>query len=246
MSSAIGTHVAGRIQSVRLQTEPYPHFYVTDVFPADFYAEMLERLPTDTEFLPLLPTGASSESDTSDRYSIRFRTPEMDRLGEAKRAFWEELSGWLLGEEFLSAMASYIYPQLRLRFFGQDDLALRSAGSLSRTKQGFFVGPHTDARHKIFTLIFYLPRDDRFIEYGTSMWRPREPGFTCPGGPHHKFDRFEKISAMPFVPNSLFGFVKTEDSFHAVEPLQPPDFVRDTMVYGFGDARYARTVDYGV
>ncbi len=246
MSLAIGSYVAQRIQSVRIQAEPFPHFYVTDVFPADFYAEMLNRLPTDNEFLPLLAGGATSETATSDRYSLRFRTPEMERLGDAKRAFWGEVSEWLLGDEFLSAMASYIYPQLRLRFFGQDDLAFRSAGSLSRTKQGFFVGPHTDAQHKVFTIIFYLPRDDRFVDYGTSMWRPREPGFTCLGGPHHKFDRFEKVATMPFVPNSLFGFVKTEDSFHAVEPIVPPDFVRDTMVYGFGDAGYARVVDYGV
>ena len=39
------------------------------------------------------------------------------------------------------------------------------------------------------------------------------------------------IETPPFLPNSLFGFVKTDTSFHAVPRLTAPGVYRDTLTY---------------
>ncbi|MFP6756765.1 MAG: hypothetical protein VCC99_00895 [Alphaproteobacteria bacterium] len=36
---------------------------------------------------------------------------------------------------------------------------------------------------------------------------------------------------MPYRPNSLFGFLKTDLSFHGVEPIEDEDIARDVILY---------------
>ena len=54
---------------------------------------------------------------------------------------------------------------------------------------------------------------------------------TCPGGPHYPFERFERMATMPFVPNALFAFLKTDNSFHGVEPIDEPGIHRYLLLY---------------
>ena len=65
---------------------------------------------------------------------------------------------------------------------------------------------------------------------GTSIYRPRSP-FTCDGGPHYPFDPFERIKTTRFAPNTLFMFVKSDISFHGVEPISDPGVERDLLLY---------------
>jgi hypothetical protein len=60
---------------------------------------------------------------------------------------------------------------------------------------------------------------------------PRDPAFLCPGGPHHPFDKFQRMRTMPYLPNSLFAFMKTANSFHGVEPIEEPGLQRDLLLY---------------
>jgi hypothetical protein len=46
---------------------------------------------------------------------------------------------------------------------------------------------------------------------------------------------------MPFVPNSLFVFLKTDRSFHGVEPVTDPDVRRWLLLYDI----FARKVEPG-
>jgi len=39
------------------------------------------------------------------------------------------------------------------------------------------------------------------------------------------------MMTMPFLPNSLFAFLKTHNSFHGVEPIQETGVRRDLLLY---------------
>ena len=39
------------------------------------------------------------------------------------------------------------------------------------------------------------------------------------------------MRTMPYVPNALFAFMKTPNSFHGVEPIEEPDVRRDLLLY---------------
>ena len=84
---------------------------------------------------------------------------------------------------------------------------------------------------KVITLLFYLPKDESQRHLGTSIYLPKDREFRCPGGPHYSREGFERIVTMPFLPNSLFVFLKTNNSFHGVEPVQDPDTRRWLLLY---------------
>jgi hypothetical protein len=100
----------------------------------------------------------------------------------------------------------------------------------TRDRSGYKLGPHTDSTAKVITLLIYLPQDAANPGLGTSIYQHRDPGFTCAGGPHYQVQDFHKIATAEYVPNRLFGFFKTNNSFHGVEPLGG-DLTRDLLIY---------------
>lgn len=94
---------------------------------------------------------------------------------------------------------------------------------LVRDMPGYKIGPHTDSPKKVITALFYLRGQE-----GTSIYTPKEKGFTCKGGPHYEFEQFDKVATMPFKPNSMFAFLKSDKSFHGVETTQHQ---RDVLLF---------------
>ena len=79
--------------------------------------------------------------------------------------------------------------------------------------------------------MFYLPTDATRPHLGTSIYAPRDPAFRCRGGPHHAFDRFDRTDTIPYLPNTLFAFFKSDHSFHGVEPVSDGDTCRHLLLY---------------
>jgi hypothetical protein len=98
-------------------------------------------------------------------------------------------------------------------------------------RTNYSLGPHTDSPRKALSFLFYLPADASREHLGTSIYMPRDPSFTCAGGPHYKFTNFQRMLTMPYVPNALFAFMKTNNSFHGVEPVEEADAQRDLLLY---------------
>ncbi len=106
----------------------------------------------------------------------------------------------------------------------------------ARSTSGFVLGPHTDMQHRVVTVLFYLAKNDENPEAGTSIYKARGEEFICPGGTHYGFEEFQKLATMTYVPNIAFGFLKSDTSFHGVEPWTSPDFNRDTLQYEIHDS----------
>jgi hypothetical protein len=51
------------------------------------------------------------------------------------------------------------------------------------------------------------------------------------GNSHLPFEAFKKVITMPFKPNSLFGFLRTDGSFHGVDQIHDEGVVRDLLLY---------------
>lgn len=98
---------------------------------------------------------------------------------------------------------------------------------LIRDRAGYALGPHTDTPSKVLSALFYLAKDESLEAHGTSLYA--RPGFTCAGDQHHGFAGFTKVATMPFKPNTLFAFAKSDTSFHGVEPFPGPG-VRDALL----------------
>lgn len=197
-------HVTSALHFATKFRVPFPHFFVENVFPDGFYEELMILLAQKTDF-----------------HAEKF----------ANREFADEV-----GIPALDFMKSKGFFNDMLRLFYSDGIALPQDMQMGydlrliRDSQNYKIGPHTDNKSKVLSLLFYLPEDAMYRECGTSIFVPNDPDFRCGGGPHYKFDGFREVWRAPFLPNSCFGFWKTNNSFHGVLPL-PVQFRRDVLLY---------------
>jgi hypothetical protein len=222
MSSGADLHLLYKVANAPINTYPYPHFFVQDVFPADFYAKLQSMLPDrESSMKPLPEVRAIGGDGYRERFVLVLGGEHMDTLTEEQREFWMELRGMLVGGAFGQMLLDRFNPVLKQRFGGK--------------KVGFYdeamLVQDTDAGRKVVTLLFYLPRDESQRNLGTSIYLPKDRQFRCPGGPHYKREDFDRMWTMPFLPNSLFVFCKTDNSFHGVEPVTDPDTRRWLLLY---------------
>jgi hypothetical protein len=231
MSSAADLHVQYRILNEPIREFPYPHILVRDVFPADFYAELRANLPDADAFKTLGQLGRTRGDDYPARLVMPLTRENAARLPAPKRAFWEDLGAWILTGGFGQMMIAKFGPYLQKRLGDLARVQFSDEVLIVRDATTYALGPHTDAPHKVLSFLFYLPPDDSQAHLGTSMYVPLDPNFRCEGGPHHEFGKFRRLLTMPFVPNTLFAFMKTANSFHGVEPIREAGVRRDLLLY---------------
>lgn len=204
----IEAHVTYALRNAAIREWPFPHFIAENVFPDDFYWSFSDAVRKKTDYL-------SAENNYHGRqFAAEVDFPELDFMHRA---------------DFARHVAKIFAPWLTDRI-SDGKLTMRPDLRLIRDGQGYFIGPHTDAKWKLVSLLFYLPFDGWHARHGTALYVPRDPDFRCPGGPHHKFDAFQRVATAPFVPNTCVGFVKSDISFHGVEPIND-DFQRDVLLY---------------
>jgi FkbM family methyltransferase len=220
-SEQVVAHVLRRVRETAIETEPFPYAIVDDVFPDDYYRQIAQHFPEESRMVPLSETGRAT--GYKERLVVLFDDTGFARLDERQRQFWSELRGWLYSPSFVNGVVDRFRPYVAARI---DELArrmgtvsVRGDAMIVSDKTRYAIGPHTDAPHRLITFLFYLPQDDRYRRYGTSIYKPNDPDFVCAGGPHYPFDRFTRIKTVGFVPNRLLIFVRTGRSFHGVEPI---------------------------
>lgn len=186
----VATHFIGRMEAADLIAEPYPHIYVTRCFPEWYYAQMLEALPEDEVY--------------TDR---TFDHRAMCHAFEAG-PFWKDLQRWMLSPPVIKAVLD-TFPNLDL------DGKLRADVRLVRDTLGYQIKPHTDIKAKLISLLFYLTKESQTA--GTTVMIPKEAGFTSDGTRRYEFGAFTNVFTAPFEPNTMFGFPRSDKSFHGVE-----------------------------
>ena len=103
---------------------------------------------------------------------------------------------------------------------------------LCRDLPGYSIGPHTDSTREPATMLFYLAKDQTMQDHGTSIYLPKTRNFTSDGTVHHNRSDFDLHYTAPYVPNSVFGFVRSDNSFHGVEPTTAERDVLQVTVRG--------------
>lgn len=239
MSFDVEEFVHYQVANAEVRYYPFPHFYVAPVFPPDFYQLLLQNLPpTDwyrpieetasVHFLEQRPAGASlyAERFIADLADIEERE-EQAGAGD----FWRNISEWITSDRFRTLVLRKFGADITARFGEGTKLATRIDARLVRDFTRYAIGPHTDSKAKLVSLLFYLPKDAAMSHLGTTIYAPLDPSFRCPGGPHYTARDFRKVASMPFTPNALFGFFKTDRSFHGVDQIMDDNVERNLLLY---------------
>lgn len=228
MSSGAELHAAYKVANAPLNLFPYPHLYVGDIFPPDFYRTLQAMLPTPEDMRPIAEV--RPVKGYKERFVLDLGSDQVASLPQSKQAFWQEVRSWLIAGRFSSVVAAKFGKQLNQRF-GEQPPEFYDEALLVQDITNYSLGPHTDAPRKVITLLFYLPKDESQKHLGTSLYVPKDGAFACAGGPHYPHDRFDRVWTMPFMPNALFAFAKTDRSFHGVEPIADEDCRRWLLLY---------------
>lgn len=194
------------IKNAPMESDPFPYVYVENVFSDELYKQILDELPDEYESL--------EKARNTKGYKDRF-------VANPKSDFWKSIESMLCDGRLMSLLCDK---------FGIQNEGFTNDIALIRDQNGYQIGPHTDHPKKVFSALFYLPKDESQINAGTSLYVPKQAGFECDKGGHYSLGRFKKVATVPFKPNSLLVFLRSNKSFHGVEKYQGDDW-RNVLLY---------------
>ena len=221
-----------QIANAQMREYPYAHLCVDEVFPEAFYRQMRENWPLTSSLVSLADTGRVSKGSYPERFILPFTPEDVRKLDDRRQEFWLGFGSWLFDDRFMLAIIAKFEPYIRARF-GAGVVRNRydAKGLIVRDTTNYAIGPHTDAPHRLLSMLFYCPDDDSRAHLGTSIYVPNDPAFRCAGGPHYRHELFRKVKTMEYRRNSLFAFIKNDFSFHGVDPIGEQAVGRDVLLY---------------
>ena len=233
-------HIVARLRDAQVVLEPYPHYYLENVFPEDYYQLLLEHLPESAAYQNLFEVTDYKLDHFRHRDQRDLKEGWTEELPDELRGFWDSFSEWFLGPDLAGAVLDSFAAPLRARYgekMAWPEVSVEP--QLIRHRAGYFLGPHSDLYTKIAVLLLYLAPDESGAHLGTSLYRPKDPGFTCHNSTHYRFEDFIRVKTAPYKPNSLLAFLRSDISFHGVEPLSEQDVAstrgRDLIQYVLHD-----------
>jgi hypothetical protein len=216
-------HVMDRLRSADAVADPYPHYYLRDVFPSDYYESMLRYLPESSIYENLYEVTTLKLDHFRHRDQRDLNEGWTNLLPDHLKRFWTDFNEWFLGQELAHAVLDTFAGPLGERFGKGPVPDVSVEAQFIRHRAGYFLGPHSDLFSKLVVLLIYLAPDERGGHLGTSLYRPKDPGFSCPNSTHYPFEDFVKVKTAPYLPNSMLAFFRSDRSFHGVEPLSVHD-----------------------
>ena len=227
------THFANRLRQAQVSLDPYPHFCLDNIFPDEYYRTLLANLPSGTSYENLYEVTTLKLDHFRHRDQRDMNAGWTKELPAEQKEFWDDFDSWFLGEDMAQAVLKTFPDQMRTRF-GEEWPAVSVESQLIRHRPGYFLGPHSDLHTKLVVLLIYLAPDESTSHLGTSLYRPKDPNFTCPNSTHYQFEDFIKVKTAAYKPNSMLAFFRSDVSFHGLEPLVESDVQdngRDVIQY---------------
>ena len=230
------SHFIERLRTARVEADPFPHYYLEGVFPEDYYQEMLSRLPGSSIYDNLYEVTTLKLDHFKHRYQRDLTEGWTSALPPELQPFWNSFNEWFLSPELAHAVLESFAEPLRPRIGEKENWPEVSVESqFIRHRAGYFLGPHSDLYTKLVVLLLYLAPDSTNEKLGTSLYRPKAEGFSCPDSKHYAFEDFIRVKTAPYRPNSLLAFVRSDISFHGLDPLSEQDVAasegRDVIQY---------------
>jgi hypothetical protein len=230
--AALRDHLVAKVQGAALERDPFCHFYMEGVFPAEMYPVLLRSFPRKELYEPLNLRRWARADGTSTRDLFYFTPENLSKLPDEVAALWRAVLRALFDGPFKRALFTRLAPDMAERFGTTEervpDLACVFDLCLARDTEDYRIKPHPDGLNNLVTMQFYLPEDETNLDLGTSVYR-RHKRFL--GG------SFEEVKRFPFKPNSAYAFAVSDSpartSWHGRDLLSGFTGVRNTMILSF-------------
>jgi len=167
--------------------QPFPHVLAENVFQEEDYQLLLQTIPP-------------SEVYDAKIKNERGKAHRLDcPLGSLDSDIWRALDAELRSDDLWHWVRKR-FERLDLPDYGMIDIRL------FQDLPGYYLAPHTDAKSKIVTLIFYLAQNRQHAALGTRLYTAAE-------------DTLPNTQLVSYRPNTMLGFVRSATSWHGCRPI---------------------------
>jgi len=216
-------HAEFKISNTEIITAPFPYLVIDEVFPIEYYSKMTALFPSIDSAISLGETGRVSFGAYKERKVSLFENEYFDKFTKEQLEFWPSFAKWFYSESFICSALDKFKPWCVNRLSQIEakhgDIKLGCDALFVHDQNHYAIGPHTDAKHRLLTFLYYMPSDESMKDLGTYLYQCIDPDFYCPGGPHYDFKNFQEVKRIDFLPNRLLSFVRTGKSFHGVPEI---------------------------
>lgn len=217
-----------KLDKAERHRDPFPYLVVEKLLPSSAI-EAINQFYPNPEEMPTMP-----EERTGNPYAHRYRrlfplnAETVKQMPKAQRRFWKVFSAYCerLAPTLLAALPT---PPEGQQYRTVEPSELKTRIDLWSDRGGYQITPHTDAPHKLATFLLYCSPDPSLTDEGTSIYRPMNPDHTCWTGRQWPAEEFEEVFRSPYGANRLFGFRKTDRSFHGKRTVAESSTDRRTI-----------------
>lgn len=220
-------HIDKAIDHAVVQTYPFPHIVVENIFPDAVYKLVCGYFPNREAFTPngnrlILP--------------ITYGCSEQTILDKNQRTFWRLFGEILVNKYIKPKITDKLIPFLNMKE-GLENYDINNFDprydTINFRQDGLFldlpeyqIGLHIDQRILLSAMLIYLPSDDQHQFLGTSIYS----GPPCLESNNYQVDYSEikHVKDIPYKPNTLFAFMQTPISWHSsyIKPNDDPNYLR--------------------
>ncbi len=213
---SIQAHFTYNLANATVRNWPFPHLYYENVFPDEFYTNLIKFMPKFLDYSQVSKVRGVTSDSGSPAYPDRFVIALDDKM-EDFGSYWNIAKNVIRSESTSFTLLEKFRETINTRL--GNDFTVEPDALLIRDRTNYEIGPHSDHPRRVVILIIYLPETSTKQHLGTSLYIPNIEGMICPGGPHYNRNKFTRVYTAPYKPNSALAFVKTDNSFHGVEPV---------------------------
>lgn len=226
--NSLVAYSAQKLDKAECHDQPFPYLIVDKLLPSQLIEAINQFYPTP-EAMASMP-----EERTGNPYAHRYRRllplngETIQKMAKPERRFWKIFSDYC--ERITpKLLASLPAPPAGQKFRTAEPGELKTRIDLWSDRGGYQITPHTDAPHKLATFLLYCSPNPELSDEGTSIYRPLDPERTCWSGRQWPAEEFEEVFRSPYGANRLFGFRKTDRSFHGKRAVAESSSDRRTI-----------------
>jgi hypothetical protein len=93
-----------RLRAAEVVPDPYPHYYLQNVFPSDYYESMLRYLPESSIYENLYEVTTLKLDHFKHRDQRDLNEGWTSLLPDHLKRFWTDFNRWFLGQELAHAV----------------------------------------------------------------------------------------------------------------------------------------------
>ncbi len=232
-----------RIYNAIVHRYPFSHAEIQNFLPQELLDSLLEEWPEDEAFLTNLESGSvnlpkeiSKNKNLLKDHPYNFRRQlnlnnedELEKIKGSAHKVWEGFTKILKSRQtiiaFLSLYSSAILRTLQVKNMQEliQNYDFTTRLMLLHDKTNYSLGPHTDNPGKVIVYLIYFESETAHNDekpMGTSIYIPKNKGFICKKGIHHKHEDFIRVASADFIKNNAFSFCRNDISFHGVEKVE--------------------------